>query len=77
MIKVYDKARGEKLIGQKVEYFHEGDRSNKSVQVKIEERPEIFKCKNPKYITLVGFNRYPAESISNDTMYKIFQNFGI
>ena len=37
-IKVWDKEKGKKLIGKKVDYYFEGDSSNKKVGLIIEEK---------------------------------------
>ena len=44
--------------------------------VKIEEKPKFLKYKNPKYVTMTGFNKYQAEKVSNEQMDQILQNFG-
>lgn len=75
-IKIWDKTRGEKLLGKKVEFYYEGAKSQKKVTVEIEEKARNLRYQNPKYITMVGFERYQAQNISNDQMDKILANFG-
>ena len=75
-IKVWDKTKGEKLIGQKVEYFYEGERSKTSIKVAIKEKPSYQRYVNPKYVTIMGFDRSPAEGITNDNIDKVMQQFG-
>jgi hypothetical protein len=75
-IKVWDKARGEKLIGKKIEYYYEGDKSTKHVEVKIEEKPKTLRFTNPKYVTLVGLDRFPANQMTNEQFDNILGQFG-
>ena len=75
-IKVWDKARGQLLVGKKVEFYYEGDKSNKKVVVPIEERPKNLRYTNPKYVTLVGFERFPANMMTNEQLNGILGNFG-
>ena len=60
-IKVYDKTKAEKLLGKKVEYYFEGDKSTKKVVITIQQKPAHFRYKNPKYVTMVGFDKFPTE----------------
>ena len=66
VIKVYDKTKAEKLMGKKIEYYYEGDKSQKKVSIPIQERKKKDQYVNPKYITMTGFDRFPAEQISNE-----------
>ena len=75
-IKVWDKARGEKLLGQKVEYYYEGDKSTKRVEVRIEEKPVYLRYTNPKYVTMVGLDRFPANQMTNEQIDNILGKFG-
>ena len=75
-IKIWDKSKAALLLGQKVEYYYEGDKSSKKVSVKIQERPKNMRYKNPKYVTMMGFDRYPAEKISNEQLDTILSNYG-
>ena len=56
-IKIWDKTRGEKLLGKKIDYYYEGDKSQKKVTVQIEQKPVSLRYKNPRYITITGFER--------------------
>ena len=75
-IKVYDKTKAEKLLGKKVEYYFEGDKSTKKVVITIQQKPAHFRYKNPKYVTMVGFDKFPAEKIENSQLDKILSAFG-
>ena len=75
-IKVWDEKKGEKLLGQKVEYFYDGDKSAKSVKVTIKQKPKYQRYTNPKYITIVGFDRSPAELLTNEKIDSILGQFG-
>ena len=75
-IKLWDKVKAEKLIGQKVEYFYEGERSKASIKVTITEKPSYQRYHNPKYVTIMGFDRSPAEKITNASIDKTLQQFG-
>ena len=75
-IKVWDKKKGEKLLGQKVKYFYEGDKSTKSVTVTIKVKPTFQRYVNPKYITITGFDRSPAELLTNEKIDSILGQFG-
>ena len=74
-IKVYDKAKAENLLGKKIEYFFD-DKSSKKVVLTIQEKPRIFRFKNPKYVTLLGFDRFPADKMENSQIDKILERFG-
>ena len=75
-IKAWDKARAEKLIGKKVEYYYEGDKSNKKVEVKIQEKTNSMRYVNPKFITIIGFDRFPANQMTNEQLDNILGNYG-
>ena len=72
-IKLWDKSKGEKLVGKKVEYFYEGEASTKSVK---QEKPTYLRYVNPKYITLVGFERTPADLLIDDNIDRVLKEFG-
>ena len=76
VIKVYDKTKAEKLMGKKIEYYYEGDKSQKKVSIPIQERKKKDQYVNPKYITMTGFDRFPAEQISNEQIDRALSNFG-
>ena len=75
-IKLWDKTKAEKLVGKKIEFYYEGDKSAKKVTVTIEDKPKFLKYQNPKYITMTGFNRFPAEKVSNEQLDQILKNYG-
>ena len=75
-IKLFDKAKAFDLIGKKVEFFYEGEKSRKSVKVAITEKPSYQRYTNPKYVTIMGFERRPADQISNASINKTLQQFG-
>jgi len=75
-IKLWDKSKAEKLIGKKVEFFYEGDRSTASVKAEIQEKVRYQRYQNPKYVTIMGFDRWPAEQLSNDQIDNTMQQFG-
>ena len=75
-IKLWDREKAEKLKGQKVEYFYEGEKSKKSVKVAITEKSRYHKYNNPKYITIMGFDRSPGELLTNEKMDNIMLQFG-
>ena len=75
-IKIWDKTRGEKLLGKKIDYYYEGDKSQKKVTVQIEQKPVSLRYKNPRYITITGFERLSAQGISNEQMDRVLSNFG-
>ena len=65
-----------KLLGKKVEYYFEGDKSKKMIEVKIEEKPKHLRYTNPKYVTLVGLDRFPANQMTNEQLDNILGKFG-
>ena len=75
-IKIWDKARGEKLIGKNITYYYEGEKSKKNITVFIQEKPKFLKYIRPKCVTMTGFNRFPLDQISNEQIDKILENFG-
>ena len=75
-IKVYDKQKAQGLLGKKVEYFYEGDKSKKNIKVSIKEKEKFFRYVNPKYITLMGFERSPADLLTNEKIDAILKQFG-
>ena len=75
-IKIWDKSRAEKLLNKKVEYYYEEGKSNKCITVQIQERAKSMRFVNPKYVTMTGFNFFPASEVANDQLDKILGNFG-
>ena len=75
-IKLFDKEKGEKLLGKKVEFFYEGDRSTASVKAEIKVKQRYQRYQNPKYVTITGFDRWPAEQLTNDQIDSTMQQFG-
>lgn len=75
-IKIWDSEKGKKLVNQKLQYYYEGDKSQKFVTVKIVEKPKFLRFQNPKYVTLVGFESFPASLISNAELDGFLGNFG-
>ena len=75
-LKIWDKSRAEKLLNKKVVYYYEEGKSNKNITVEIQERPKSQRFVNPKYVTMVGFNFFPASEITNEKLDKILTNFG-
>ena len=75
-IKVWDKSKGEKLIGKKIDFHYNGEISADKVTVRIKEKPQTLRYKNPKYVTMTSFNRFPAENMTNEQIDKILQNGG-
>ena len=65
-IKLWDNSKAEGVLGEKVEYFYEGDKSRKSIKVTIKEKERFYRYVNPKYITLMGFERSPADMLTNE-----------
>ena len=76
VIKVWDKSKGEKLLGKKVEYYYEEEKSNKKVTIFIQERSKSMRFVNPKYVTMTGLNFFPASQVTNEQLDKILSNFG-
>ena len=75
-LKVYDKIKGNSLIGRKIDYFPDEDR-NASVTVLIQEKKQVNQqYKNAKNITLVGFERFPANQIENHQLDEILKKHG-
>ena len=75
-IKLWDKSKGETLLGKKIDYFWKGDKFQDKISVYIRARPKLLRYTKPKYVTLVGFNDFPADKISNETLDTILKNFG-
>ena len=75
-IKLWDKAKAFQLIGKKVEFAYEGEKSKKIVKVAITEKPSYKRYTNPKYVTIMGFERSPADQISNAGIDRTLQQFG-
>ena len=75
-IKVWDKVKGDKLLGKNVVYYYEGDKSSKKVQITFQEKPKYLKYINPKYVTMTGFHKFPLNQINNEQIDKVMQNFG-
>ena len=75
-INLWDKSRAEGVLGEKVEYFYEGDKSKKSIKVTIKEKERFFRYVNPKYITLMGFEKSPADMLTNEKIDGILKQFG-
>ena len=76
IIKVWDKLKGEALLGKSVDFYYEGDKSKKKVQVFIQEKPKFHKYNNPRYVTMIGFSNSPADKIENSQIDKVLENFG-
>ena len=75
-IRIWDKSKAEKLLGKSITYYYEGEKSKKNVIVTIQEKPKFHKYLNPKYVTLVGFHRFPLDQIKNEQIDKLLENFG-
>ena len=75
-IKIWDKAKAEKLLNKKFEYYYEETKSNKKVTVTIDQKPKFTKYVNPKYVTLMGFNTSPADQLKNEQIDRILSGFG-
>ena len=75
-IKLWDKEKAKKLLGKKVVYYYEGDKSKENVKVTIKEKPSYLRYENPKYITVMGFDRSPADLLTNEQLDKILEQFG-
>jgi len=76
VMRVWDKSKGEKLLGKKVIYYYEEGKSNKSATIFIQERAKSMRFDNPKYVTMTGFNFFPAGQITNKQLDNILSNFG-
>ena len=74
--KVMGQIEGETLLGKKIDYFWKGDKFQDKISVYIRARPKLLRYTKPKYVTLVGFNDFPADKISNETLDTILKNFG-
>ena len=75
-IKVYDKVKAKDLVGKAVQYFYEGEKSNKFVKVVIQEKVRTQRWTKPRYVTLMGFDREPADTLSNNKVDKLLSQFG-
>ena len=51
-IKVYDKSKAQGLLGKKVEYFYEGDKSKKNIKVSIKEKEKFFRYAGTKIVAV-------------------------
>ena len=74
-ITVWDKERAAKLKGKKIDYFYD-EPSNKKVSVKIQEKPKTHRYTNPKYVTMVGFERFPCDQLTNSQIDNQLKHFG-
>ena len=73
--KVFDKVKGNSLIGRKINFYPEDDK-NTVVSVPIQEKKVSQRYKNAKNITLVGFDRFPANQVENSQLDEIFKRHG-
>ena len=75
-IKVWDKKKGKNLQGKKIDYYPEEGKSKKKVSLVMEEKIQTKRYNNPKYLTMVGFQRYPNNQLSNDQINNILKQYG-
>ena len=75
-IKVYDKSKANNLVGKVVQYFYEGEKSKKCVKVAIQEKVRTKRWTKPRYVTLMGFDREPADTLSNNKVDNLLSQFG-
>ena len=75
-LKVYDKIKGNQLLGRKIDYFPE-EGKNHMISIPIQENKPSQRYKNPKNITMVGFDRYPANQIENAQLDDILKHHGL
>ena len=74
-LKVFDKVKGNSLIGRKINFYPD-DEKNTVVSVPIQEKKVSQRYKNAKNITLVGFDRFPANQVENSQLDEIFKRHG-
>ena len=74
-LKVFDKVKGNSLIGRKINFYPD-DEKNMVVSVPIQEKKVNMRYKNAKNITLVGFERFPANQVENSQLDEIFKRHG-